>query len=403
MSSEFQQRDPAYEVPQDEPVPEWIINEALLINEAIDKGKVTTIRAEAARGEEGAIFENKEILEVMKNLVEPCFYIEYPPENLEGQDRGSALLKMFKSKFTDESGKEWEIGDYMADKNEAVSICMSTLDESTAEAIRYLNEKKVPVVAWVVVEDAEGYWTNKTNIKETTLKTDQILEWAKEHDIHLRAVGFDMEKPVNFLSNIAQANIVEMAKALIEYKKNVAEAAKNGDPQVMFDALLHRLNEEGVETEIYTFPRGMKGLLGGMEVTSPDNKRIIEMVYTNGIPTGLQGGAFKLLRSESAIPAFGIASGDETETPGRDFARISEANRTGQPLLEVEKGPIPKHLSEEELGILIDAWLDQEINIGDRTFKSREMYLFAMNNARVALMLSNALEAAFDKQKEKAK
>ncbi len=60
-----------------------------------------------------------------------------------------------------------------------------------------------------------------------------------------------------------------------------------------------------------------------------------------------------------------------------------------------------EHRSQQELNELVTMWLNQEINIKNRTFKMRDVYLFAMNDCLVAMMLAEAIEKGFDKQREK--
>ncbi len=392
---------PEYEIAEAQGIPEWILNEALLINDAVRKGTLTKERAQAGSHETGAIFEDKDVLAIMRDLVEPRYYVEYPRENLGGGSRGEALLDLFQSEFDDRRGRHWRLAEYLAQNKQGLSIAMSTLDGSTAEALSCLNENGVLVVAWVVVDDADGYWTNKTNIRETIFKTDAILDWSGKHGVKLQALGFDSEKPLGLVAGIGNASIAEIATSIAEYRRKTRGAAARGDSQTKFNAFIERLQRENIRTEIYAYPRGLKGLLGGIDANVPGNDRVVEMIYLSGLPAWAIGPAYGLARSFGSIPAFGIVSGKPEETPGRDFGRITEARRRGRALLEVPKGPLPRHLSFEELVRSISAWLDQEIDLKQRAFRTREVYLFALNHPRVVLMLSDAVDEAFNRQQKK--
>ncbi len=399
---EMTEIDPKYQVSEGNKIPDWIVNEALLINDAINAGKVTKEEAQAGRGETGAIFEDKEIIEVMKRLAAPKMFVELPWENLDGASRGLVMQRLFRQEMPDGKGGMMELGDYLAEKNISLSICMSSLDKDTADAIRYLNEKKIPVIAWVVVEDAEGYWTNHSNIVETVKKTQDILDWAKENDLNLHALGFDSEKPIQFLAEVGKASIVSMAKEYLAYRAKISEQKKSGDynPQQQFNDLVEKLNQDGVQTEIYAFPNPLKKVLGGIGVDVPGNERLVEMLYVPPVVA-------RVVRDRDAIPAFGIAARPElpdqqAERPGRDFAVISGTNK-GLKFEDIERKPVGKneHLSQQQLDELVEMWLDQEINVGERVFKIREVYLFAMNDYRVAQMLAGAIEKGFEKMESK--
>ncbi len=309
------------------------------------------------------------------------------------------MLELFQSKFKDSAGTEWELNDYLRHSHAAVSICMSSLHITIVEDFRYLNSKKIPIIARVVVDDAEGCWTNPANIQASTLKTYQIIEWAKENDIRLQTVGFDSEKPLDLIANTARTNIVELAKSFIDYRKQRKEAAADGDPQAQFDGLLQALEAQSIITEIYAFPHGLKTLPAGIGITSAQDRRVVEIVYTGGVPTKLQSLTYRALKSPYKIPAFVIVTGKEDETPGRDFERITQAKIIGMSLEETPKGELPAHLSEQDLVILIREWLKQEIELDNKVFNMRELYLFAINDAKVALMLMTALNQAFENKK----
>lgn len=361
---------PKYQVETGSDIPEWMINEAHLISEALDKGTIHQYEAEYG------IIEDKEILDVMHSLVNVTYFVEYPPETVAPEKRGDKLLELFHQPTKTEDGREIALADYLAENGQAVSLAMITLDDSTAEAVRYLNEKKVPVIGWVVVEDVEGYWTNRTNMTETIQKTEAVKQWAKENDLDLIGLGFDIEKPLQYLSALSRFNVIELMKEIRNYRRKKEDREPEGDAQFRYRDLIKSVKAEGFETDVYSMPKYTKRILGDMDVRTAD--RNIEMVYTSTMPASRL--AMKVMRSEGAIPAFGLVTGKEDETPGRDL--------TG--------GKLPKHLTPEELQADIRTVLDQEIDLNGRKFNLRDLYLFALNDARVALMMTAAVDKAFD-------
>ena len=169
-----------YEAESDK-LPGWIINEAHLIHEALKKGAATKEEAE------GGLIENRELLRMMRRMVQLTFFVEYSRDTARPEERGDKLTELFNQKLPgkEESGKT--LADFLAERRYGVSLAMSSLDDKTADAVRLLNTKKVPVVGWVVVDDAEGYWTNPANIKATGEKTEKIRAWAKRHELRLTA------------------------------------------------------------------------------------------------------------------------------------------------------------------------------------------------------------------------
>ena len=382
---------PKYEVDKNDEVPKWIVNEAFLINEALDKGAISKVEAQ-----EG-LAEDLEILQMMRSMVDIKYFVEYPSENLRGRNRGELLLELFESDVNLPNGESVTLAEYLGRRRQGISLAMSSLDESTAQAVRLLNENDVPVIGWVVVEDIEGYWTNKANTAETAKKTQEIRQWAQDNGLVLEALGFDIENPIDMgralgsaKTSLFQLNIVdtirhirEFRKAQQNYKETVTSITSSGrDPEAELHGLIQGLRNEGIKVESYEFPEIFKkvGMGGVMEVPikKGEGGRVVEMMYTSEFGP-LQKYGIDIMHSPDSIPALGIVSGKEDETPGRDLSG----------------GKLPEHLSAEQLRRDISELLNHRLRLEEREFSLRELYLFALNDASVAIKLEAAMDEAF--------
>lgn len=375
-SDTFPEILPAYQIEPGRPVPSWIVNEAHLVNDALDMGVIDTTAATTGLTTDG------EILQTMQEMVGVTYFVEYPPENVAPEERGQALMELFQSPIQDTEG-EIALADYLAKRRSGVAIAMSTLDESTAKAIKYLNDKQVPVTAWVVLDDADGYWTNRSNIKQTTDRANDVTEWADAHELELASVGFDIEMPMPYIKAMANNDLRARRAAKKDYKAMRTQAEANGQSGTkQLEQLLHDGRAMGYATEVYTMPRfSKKGLLslGGMDIDPSVPDKYIEMVYTSDPPVSMLPGGFaaRLLRNKHAIPAFGIVSGDGTR-PGR---ALTEA--------------VGNHLSEDNLAKGIAATILAKADVSTRELPEREFYVFALNDPRVATMTTSAIAEAF--------
>lgn len=356
---------------EDDQLPQWLINEAHLINDALDKGAVT--KQEAQEG----LVEDREVLEMMRKMIDVKYFVEYSVDTNKPEERGTDLLKLFQQEVTVE-GVTKPLADFLAENRQGVSLAMSTLDDKTAAAVRYLNERGVPVVGWVVVEDVEGYWTNPTNVRETRAKAEQIQKWAKDHQLVLTTLGFDLEKPLEYIKALSHANVREILREMRNYRATVQERAQEGNPRHAMEQLIADLKSQGIGTEVYTMPRFLKRLLGGMDIRTAD--RYVEMVYSSTAPAVVRSSFANTFRSKDAIAGLGLVSGKDTETPGRNLSN----------------GFLPPHLSAEELQRDIELVLERDLDLPNRELRVRDLYLFALNDARVALMMDAALRGAFE-------
>src|SRR5438105_595430 len=117
--------DAKYKAEDPDNIPEWIVNEAYLIDEGLDKGAAT--KQEAAEG----LFEDRELLELIRKLVDIKYFVEYPAERFAPGGRGSALTELFTQRFTDNKGQDKLLVDYLAENKQGISLAMSTLDDAT--------------------------------------------------------------------------------------------------------------------------------------------------------------------------------------------------------------------------------------------------------------------------------
>jgi len=373
------ERDKKYIVPEGQKIPDWIVNEARLLNDALYKGVVEKVEGSVDFQDEG------ELVDIMKGLVDITYFVEMPNEWVKPEERGEKMMELFKQEVELENGKVGTLADRLAETGSALSIAMSTLDASTAEAIKFLNEKEVPVIAWVVLSDEEGYWTNPLNLENTKEKIQKIRKWKKDYNLNFDCYGFDLEKPLDVMRPIMNRDIFGFVKKWLGYRYNVEveKMFKKFRPQESFEALLKSLNERGEGYEFYIAPKIALSILG-TGLKPPKDAREIEMVYTSEIPLSL---GVSVLLSRNKIPAIGILNAKEGETPGR-------FDKSGAPAL-------PKHHTPEETLRDIRQILKKRVNVGNREFDLADLYVFALNGRNVMSQTMQALNQAFEELKSK--
>lgn len=359
-----------YQVAEGAPTPEWIINEAHLLNEAVDAGLINQRQAES-------IVDPTEVLDVMRGLVSVTYFVEYPPDRVPLEERGKRLLDLFWQPMLDEDSRPTTLVDHLAKHRQSVSLAMITLDDKTAEVLQLLNDRQVPVIGWIVLPDEAGYWSNRTNMSETVARAFEVVEWAERNDVKLAGIGFDIEKSLPFIAALANSDLPGLAREQRAYKR----AAKPRDEtEALLRTTAKLLQARGYETEVYAMPHPVKRLSGGMDMRDVD--RYVEMQYTSDLPEIVRKNAralrFMHRTSPSAIPALGIVSGTD-EGPGR----------------KLTPGPGGHHLTQDELNEHMRCLVDKRVDFAERELGLRALYLFALNDASVVTMLEQSLHTAF--------
>lgn len=75
------------------------------------------------------------------------------------------------------------------------SVRMGIIDFDTkrADVVRGLNNKGIPVVAWILLPEKDGYWFNMENGKAAIERYRELKKWTKENNLHWAGIGIDLE------------------------------------------------------------------------------------------------------------------------------------------------------------------------------------------------------------------
>lgn len=132
----------------------------------------------------------------------------------------------------------------------AISLAMLDLSDGRREVIQALNRHGIPVTAWLLLDEAHGYWLTADNAEEACRRYAQVLAWARAAGLKLEAVGLDIETP----HEDSQALVRHGRQALghlIRRRRSVpalAQAARR------YTQLIHRIRADGLRVETYQLP-----------------------------------------------------------------------------------------------------------------------------------------------------
>lgn len=283
------------------------------------------------------------------------FFVEFPPSSLNGRDRGTLLTDLFLSPIPD---RNITVAEWLQTNGAEIALALSPSPmDSEARAIEILNVREIPLTIWVTLsEEPDGYWTNVESVPQTIEGSESILDWINKKGLDYWALGFDLEVPIQ----LARAWFSKDYRTLVRELLKFFRALSNREcANRLFTQYIEGLHSCGIPTEFYVFPPLLRPILGGGLPTLPW-WWLIEMDYSSAFPRKL-GEWILRNRDLLAIPALGIVSGIEGQTPGVNLG-----------------GGLPHHLTPEELARDI------------RTVNSEEMYLYALNSPEVLVTLESA-------------
>jgi hypothetical protein len=81
--------------------------------------------------------------------------------------------------------------------NATLSLGILDFSKPRAELVKRLNKAGVPVIAWILLPEEEGYWFNIDNHDKAAARYVDFKAWTTEHGLEWAGVGLDIEMDIN--------------------------------------------------------------------------------------------------------------------------------------------------------------------------------------------------------------
>lgn len=240
------------------------------------------------------------------------FFIEEHPENLAGEPRHQVLTHILNP----------ETCQFLEDRSWGVAIAMIEPDQETGQLLKEVSRTfpNLLLSAWIVVDDKDGYWTNKLNVPQTRKKVEEVQAWANRFDIPFEALGFDLEPPIQLVAALPRKDVKALISQLFLIQKGrVKQRIQGYDPEQDLQDLLNQLKKGSVSTHSYEMPRPLnKPFLGVIQTRDFDTR--VTMVYsTQGLlPRAFERQIPTVALPKGTYPAIGVYS-STGKVPGRSF------------------------------------------------------------------------------------
>ena len=169
-----------------------------------------------------------------------------------------------------------------------VSLIVGVMDfsQERTKAIQKLNAAGIPLVAWLLLPQEEGYWFNMQNGDKALRRYSGFKKWTTENGLKWKGIGIDLEPDIND-SRLALTHPWKMAwKAYLRLFDRTS--LENG--QKYYLELLSVMKADGFQVESYIIPlifkerekktTSFQKLLGILDVQT---EKEIPMMYTSVI------------------------------------------------------------------------------------------------------------------------
>ncbi|MEN4013385.1 MAG: hypothetical protein ROW48_15235 [Bellilinea sp.] len=132
-----------------------------------------------------------------------------------------------------------------------VAMGLRDLSEKRADVVKRLNRAGIPLTAWLLLPESQGYWFNLDNACAAAQQYEDFLHWSQEHGLEWKRVGLDIEPDFRFLTGFKKGFLSGfecMARSLAHRRKNFAKARES------YRKLVSQIKADGFEVESYQLP-----------------------------------------------------------------------------------------------------------------------------------------------------
>lgn len=131
-----------------------------------------------------------------------------------------------------------------------VSLGILDLSAGRADVVRRLNRAGVPVIAWQLLPEDEGYWFNLDNAPQATARYAAFKAWSAAHDLQWAGVGIDIEPDIRDVGRLAGGEWRVLGKIL----RRALDRERFEAARALYKALVEQMQADGYRVDSYHIP-----------------------------------------------------------------------------------------------------------------------------------------------------
>lgn len=131
-----------------------------------------------------------------------------------------------------------------------VSLGLLDLGPERVEVVRRLNREGIPVTAWLLLPEDQGYWFHAGNVAQATARYDAFRAWSAEHGLEWAGVGLDLEPDLRELRQVLEGGWRRLPGLL----PRLGRGGQVREARVGYVALVERIRADGHRVDTYQFP-----------------------------------------------------------------------------------------------------------------------------------------------------
>jgi hypothetical protein len=174
----------------------------------------------------------------------------------------------------------------LVDMHISIRVGLHDFSNERTSTIQNLNKAGIPLVAWLLLPEEDGYWFNMHNGEKAEKRYDDFKKWTSNNNLKWEGIGIDLEPDMNdgklFFSHPWKL-AWKVYKGLYD-NKSLKEATD------LYQKLIERMKKDGFHVESYVIPfifderelktTSLQKLMGIVDIKTESE---IPMLYTSAI------------------------------------------------------------------------------------------------------------------------
>ena len=192
----------------------------------------------------------------------------------------------------------------LAEMQVSLRIGLHDFGKGRTEVIQKLNRAGIPVYAWMLLPEEEGYWFNMHNGDKARKRYDDFKKWTTENNLKWEGTGLDIEPDMND----AKMALSHPWKLAWKVYKRLYDNKSLKDAKDIYQSLISEMKTDGYTVESYIIPylieeranktTSLQKVLGIVDIETDteipmlytslmDNPGILPLYIKKGHPAGI--------------------------------------------------------------------------------------------------------------------
>ena len=134
----------------------------------------------------------------------------------------------------------------------SISLGILDLSEERARVVNKLNKAGIPLIAWLLLPEDQGYWFNLDNHEAAAQRYLDFVDWTEKNDLQWVGIGLDIEPDIQEMRQIMEKKQAD--KLVSTLFKRYLDKQRVAKARAAYQSLVERIHADGYPVESYHIP-----------------------------------------------------------------------------------------------------------------------------------------------------